>query len=94
MEYESNFNLLEEIFSVNSTLPIEEIIKYITIYPAKLLKIDKLTGSLETNKSADFNVFKLDKKQKDITALRYNTKPEFVFVNGECIAKNGEVTFK
>ena len=82
--------VLEELFNMNLPLSIEEQIKYITLYPAKILGINDIIGSLEYNKHADFNVFKLDKKQKLLTDLRYNLKPDAVFILGNLIAKDGE----
>lgn len=89
--YESDYNLLNEIISLKSVIHIEDLIKYITLYPARILGIDKTTGSLEFNKHADFNVFELGKKQKNFTDIRYNTIPKFVYIMGQKVAQNGEI---
>lgn len=86
-------SVLEELFNLDLSLPIEEQIKYITLYPAKILGIDNIIGSLEYNKHADFNVFKLDKKQKLLTDLRYNIMPNAVYILGNLITKDGELKF-
>ena len=89
---EGKFSILNEIFEVSENIQIEELIKYLTIYPAKILNISKTTGSLEPDKDADFNVFKLDKKQNMITDLRYNCNPTDVFISGQNIVKNGNIS--
>ena len=91
MTGEVKTTVLEELFSMNLPLPVEEQIKYITLYPAKMLGTDDITGSLDINKHADFNVFKLDKKQKSLTDLRYNLKPYAVYILGNQVAKDGEI---
>ena len=91
MTGEVKTTVLEELFSMNLPLNIEEQIKYITLYPAKMLGTDYITGSLDFNKHADFNVFKLDKKQKSLTDLRYNLKPYAVYILGNQVAKDGEI---
>ena len=87
----STKTILEELFSMNLPLPVEEQIKYISLYPAKILGIGNITGSLDYNKHADFNVFKLSKKEKSVTDLRYNVKPSAVYILGHQIAKDGEL---
>ena len=51
-------------------LPVWEAVKMITITPARLIGLDRLTGSLETNKRADLVIF-----DEDITV-------KAVYVNG------------
>ena len=58
-----------------------------------MLGIDSIIGSLDFNKHADFNVFKLNKNQKALTDFKYNTKPCAVFILGKQIAKDGEIIF-
>ena len=88
----SQKTVLEELFLMELPEDIEELIKYITFYPAKILGISGITGSLDYNKHADFNVFKLNKKQKSPNDLRYNLTPEAVYILGRQIVKNGEIT--
>ena len=85
-----DLNMLRELFFVNGGLPVEEMIKYITIYPSEILKISDFTGSLEVGKHADFNVFKLDKKQT-LDDLKEFTSPDDTYVNGEMIVKDKEI---
>jgi N-acetylglucosamine-6-phosphate deacetylase len=41
-------------------VPREEALKFVTLNPAKQLRIDHLVGSLETNKQADFVIWNGD----------------------------------
>ena len=81
-----DLNILSELFSVNIELPIEEAIKYITIYPARMLVIDDITGSLDVGKHADFNVFKLNKKQT-LDEFKNFATPNDVYIHGKLIVK-------
>ena len=87
---EEQFNILNEAFKVSENMQIEELIKYLTIYPAKILNVNKTTGSLEPDKDADFNVFKLGKKQNLLTDLKYNNPTE-VYISGQQVVKNGNI---
>ena len=91
MNGNSTKTVLEELFSMNLPLPIEEQIKYITFYPAKILGVENIIGSLEYNKHADFNVFKLNKKEKLITDLHNNIKPSATYILGHKIVQDGEL---
>ena len=83
--------VLAELLSMNLSLPIEDKIKYITLYPAKILGIDNLIGSLDFNKHADFNVFKLEKKQKSLSDIKSDFKPNYVYILGQKVVQNGEI---
>ena len=91
MTGESKTTVAKELFNMNLPLPVEEQIKYATLYPAKMLKIDNIIGSLDFNKHADFNIFKLDKNQKSPADLKYNTKPSAVYILGHQVVKDGEI---
>ena len=69
------------------SLPIEEMLKYITVYPAQMLKLDNITGSLEVGKHADFNVFKLSKKQT-LQDFKDFSVPNDVYILGQIIVKD------
>ena len=49
-------SLLQSAFIISKTAqkPLHEVIKYITLYPAKAIDLDAQIGSLEVNKKADF----------------------------------------
>ena len=52
---DKNYNLLEEAIKADSknTLKIDELIKYLTIYPARILRLDNTIGSIKIGKDAD-----------------------------------------
>ena len=92
MTRETSNSVLEELLSLKLSIPFEEQIKYITLYPAKMLKTENITGSLDYNKHADFNVFKLEKKQKLITDLQYIKKPYAIYILCRLVVKDGEIS--
>ena len=49
-------SLLQSAFIISQTVnkPLHEVIKYITLYPAKAINLDDKIGSLEVDKKADF----------------------------------------
>ena len=49
-------SLLQSAFIISQTAkkPLYEVIKYITLYPAKAINLDNCIGSLEVGKKADF----------------------------------------
>ena len=90
----NNYSLLKTALDANegNVLSVEDIIKYLTIYPAKILRLANSTGSVEKGKDADFNVFKLDdgENYKDIVK---HIVPYAVYAKGKKLVKNGEVRF-
>jgi len=56
-------------------LPKEEALKGVTIYPAQILGVDKLVGSIETGKIANLVV-------TDGDILEFRTKVKHMFING------------
>ena len=64
-----------------------------TIVPAKILRINNIIGSLETYKDADFNVFKLNEGE-DYKAFLNKIKPDFVYINGKKVVKDGKLNIK
>jgi len=68
------------------------LIKYLTIYPAKILRLDNSTGSIKIGKDADFNVFKLP-DGADYNALKDLVTPYSTYSKGRKLIKNGNVRF-
>ena len=58
-------------------VPEEEAIKFVTINPAKLLKVDNSIGSLEIGKDADLVVWSAN-------PLSNFSKPEQTYIDGKC----------
>ncbi len=83
----------------NDSLPLEKIIKCLTINPAKILKIDK--GTLKKGSDADICIFDLEKpwmvKAEDLKSKSKNTaienrklqgKVKMTFLQGEAVYSN------
>ena len=83
----------------NESLPLEKIIKCLTINPAKILKIDK--GTLKVGSDADICIFDLEKpwvvKAEELKSKSKNTavenrklqgKVKMTFLNGEVVYSN------
>lgn len=91
---DKDFSLLKIALDANKNneLEIEELIKYLTIYPAKILRLDNVTGSIKIGKDADFNVFKLEEGEtyKDL-AKKHN--PYSTYSKGRKIVKRGDLRF-
>ena len=89
-----NYSLLKLAVECNkeTNLDITELLKYLTIYPAKILRLDNLTGSIEIGKDADFNVFKLNDNE-DYHALADKKNPYSTYSKGRKIVKRGEIRF-
>ena len=82
-----------------NSLPLEKIIKCLTINPAKILKIDK--GTLKKGSDADICIFDLEKpwvvKAEDLKSKSKNTaienrklqgKVKMTFFKGEVVYSN------
>ena len=67
-----------------------EAIEYLTIVPAKTLRLDNIIGSLEHGKDADFNVFIL-KDDEDYNNLLDKSYPDFVYIKGSRKVQNGKL---
>ncbi len=91
---DKSFSLLKLANDLNKEvgLPIEELIKYLTIYPAKILRLDNSTGSIKIGKDADFNVFKLP-EGSDYNALNELFVPYSTYSKGRKLIKAGNVRF-
>ena len=91
---EKLYSLLKLAVEANkdSILDTPELIKYLTIYPAKILRLDNSIGTIEIGKDADFNVFKLDDNE-DYNAILKKETPYSVYSKGKKLVKNGEVRF-
>ena len=89
-----SFSLLKLASEANkdNLLDTVELIKYLTIYPAKILRLDNAIGSIEVGKDADFNVFKLQDGE-DYNALQHIETPYSVYSKGRKLIKNGNVRF-
>lgn len=91
---DKSFSLLKLANDLNKEvgLPIDELIKYLTIYPAKILRLDNSTGSIKIGKDADFNVFKLP-DDADYSALNELYVPYSTYSKGRKLIKAGNVRF-
>jgi len=91
---DKDFSLLRLAVGCNSEnqLDIVELVKYLTIYPAKILRLDHVTGTIEVGKDADFNVFKLDDGE-DYRALVNKHIPYSTYSKGRKIVKRGNIRF-
>ena len=86
--------MLNELKYVNNgQLSTIDAIKYLTIIPAKILRLNNVIGSLETDKDADFNVFELGENE-DYNAILNKSKPFHVYIKGRRVVKRGEINIK
>ena len=76
----------------NNTLNITELIKYLTIYPAKILRLDNSIGSIEIGKDADFNVYQLNENE-DYNSIINKDCPFAVYSKGKKLVKDGKIRF-
>lgn len=89
-----SFSMLKLASELNKevNLEIPELIKYLTIYPAQILRLDNSIGTIEKGKDADFNVFKLDEGE-DFNDLLKHEIPYSVYSRGRKLIKRGVVRF-
>ncbi len=91
LAFNEDMSLLNELRSVNcGRLNALEAIKYLTIIPAKILRLDKIIGSLEVDKDADFNVFMLNEGE-DYNNVLDKSYPDFVYIKGFKKVQNGKI---
>lgn len=91
LSFNKDLSLLNELRFVNKgRLDVIEAIKYLTIVPAKILRLDNTIGSLEKGKDADFNVFKLQENE-DYKALLDKERPDDVYIKGHRKIRHGEL---
>ena len=89
LAFNDDLSLLNEVKSVNNgVLNADEVIAHLTIYPAKILRLDNITGSLESGKDADFNVFFLNDNE-DYNAVINKTRPDYVYIKGRKVVSKG-----
>lgn len=91
---DKDFSLLRLAVEANceNQLEVTELIKYLTIYPAKILRLEHVTGTIEVGKDADFNVFKLEDGE-DYHALVNKHNPYSTYSKGRKIVKRGNIRF-
>ena len=89
-----SFSLLKLANDLNKDglLDIVELIKYLTLYPARILRLENSIGSIEVGKDADFNVFKLEDNE-DYRALARMEFPYSTYSKGRKLVKRGKVRF-
>ena len=91
MAFNEDLSLLNELKYVNNgELNALEAIRYLTIVPAKILRLNNIIGSLETDKDADFNVFELEENE-DYNAILNKKRPTNVYIRGRRVVKHGEI---
>ena len=94
LAFNQDLSLLNELKYVNNgQLNTIDAIKYLTIIPAKILRLNNIIGSLETDKDADFNVFELEENE-DYNAILNKSKPFHVYIKGRRVVKRGEINIK
>ena len=87
--FNSDLSLLNELNYVNKgQLDVKEALRYLTIVPAKILRLNNIIGSLETDKDADFNVFELN-NDEDYNAVLSKERPTHTYIKGKRVVKNG-----
>lgn len=93
LAFNSDLSLLNELKYVNNgELDILEAIRYLTIVPAKILRLNNIIGSLEVDKDADFNVFELEENE-DYNALFTKERPNHVYIKARRVVKNKQLNF-
>ena len=94
-EADKDYSLLKEAVKANKEcgLDIVELIKYLTIYPARILRLDYAIGSIKIGKCADFNVFKLEEGE-DYRDLVKKHSPYATYSNGRKLVKRGDIRYE
>ena len=91
LAFNSDLSLLHELKYVNNgELDAIEAIKYLTIIPAKILRLNNIIGSLEVDKDADFNVFELNEGE-DYNAILDKERPAHVYIKATRVVKNSKM---
>ena len=91
LAFNSDISLLNELkYANNGELDTLEAIKYLTIIPAKILRLNNIIGSLEVDKDADFNVFELNENE-DYNAILNKEKPNHVYIKANRVVKEGKL---
>ncbi len=92
LSFNKDLSLLNELRYVNNgKLDIIEAIKYLTIVPAKILRLNNTIGSLEKDKDADFNVFSLEENE-NYNNLLDKQRPDYVYINAKRVVKLGKLS--
>lgn len=91
LAFNEDMSLLNELRYVNNgRLDALEAIRYLTIVPAKILRLDNIIGSLEVGKDADFNIFELNENE-DYKNVLDKSRPDFVYIKGHRKVHKGEL---
>ena len=77
-------------YANNGELSALDAIKYLTIIPAKILRLNNIIGSLEADKDADFNVFELNEGE-DYNAILDKERPSHVYIKATRVVKNSKM---
>ncbi len=91
LAFNDDMSLLNEVrFVNNGILDAKEVISHLTKYPAKILRLDNIIGTLEMGKDADFNVFWLNEGE-DYNAILNKTRPDYVYIKGRKMVSRGNL---
>lgn len=91
LAFNDDMSLLNEVKSVNNgLLDAKEVIAHLTKYPAKILRLDNIIGTLEPNKDADFNIFKLNQNETWNDIIN-KTRPDYVYIKGRKAVSDGKL---
>ena len=94
LAFNKSLSLLDEVQAASDgKLDVIEAIKYLTLVPAKILRIDNITGSLNVGKDADFCVFPLSDGE-DYNSIMKSQNPAHVYIKGKKIVECGELHHK
>jgi len=94
LPFNEDLSVLKEAAYVNNnTLEIPELINYLTLYPAKILRIDNITGSLTVGRDADFNIFKLSEGE-NYTSLLKKDAPDYVYIKAHRVVSDKKIKNK